>query len=142
MPTDAAICIAAGDCALRAFVADPAAYQWEGVLCTTGQQVGMDVWVGLNAVEDFAIAGASAAFVHAYSEQDTAMGTLSLNDTATPFPMGHPDYHRLFNLAATDGELIYFANAGEESCDCSTAEVVHMVYEHSRAHPMRRPLHC
>ena len=125
VPSDFATCIAAGDCTLRAFIADPAAYQWEGVLCTTGQQVGMNVWVGLNAVEDFAIAGASAAFAHAYSEQDTAMGTLSLNDTTTPFPIGHPDYHRLFNLAATDGELAYFANAGKSSSDCRTAEPVH-----------------
>lgn len=110
LPSDS--CIAAGDCVLRAFVADPASYEWEGVLCTTGQQVGMNVWVGLNAVEDLAVAGSGAAFAHAYAEQDTAMGTLALSDTTTPLLLGHPDYHRLFNLVATDGEIAYFANAG------------------------------
>lgn len=110
VPDDFESCVSSGSCVLRAFVADQASYQWEGVLCTTGQQVGMNVWVGLNAVEDLAIAGGGAAFAHAYSEQDTAMGTLDMNDTTTPLPLGHPDYHRLFNLAATDGELAFFAN--------------------------------
>jgi hypothetical protein len=97
---------------LRAFRGAAPNFTWSGLVGTTGQQTGMHVWNGLNAVEDFTIAGGRAFMTRAYAELDRALYALDLSDTTRPLSLGHSDYHRLFSLVATDGEIVYYANSG------------------------------
>jgi hypothetical protein len=103
---------AARACELRAFAGAPPAYTWRGVVGTTGQQTGFSVFNGLNFMQDFAIAGGVGALTHGYTEQTTPLALLFMNDTTAPRPMGHSDYHRILNMVATDGEIVYYANTG------------------------------
>ncbi len=103
---------AARACELRVFAGSPPAYTWRGVVGNTGQQTGFSVFNGLNFMQDFAIAGGVGALTHGYTEQTTPLALLFMNDTASPRPMGHSDYHRMLDLVATDGQVVYYANTG------------------------------
>jgi hypothetical protein len=103
---------AARACELRAFAGTQPSYTWRGVIGTTGQQTGFSVFNGLNFLQDFSIAGGVGALTHGYTEQTTPLALLFMNDTTAPRPMGHSDYHRMLNMVATDGEIVYYANTG------------------------------
>ena len=76
---------------------------------TSGANTGVHVLRGFDTVSDLAIDGDTAAFAYGYME---AMRGFSLAHVGAGLskqvPTGHPDIHRRFSLAATDGSLAYF----------------------------------
>ena len=59
---------------------------------------------------DLAIDGTTGVRATGYNEGDVATHLYDMAaDPSKRFDLGHPDYHRVFGLAATDGEVAYVA---------------------------------
>jgi hypothetical protein len=87
-------------------------YDWQGVVGNTGPAVGQRVLRSEDWQQDLAIAGEVGVRAWGYNE---AYPGCSMFETVTPssaMSIAHSDYHRVFALAATDGEVGYFVNTG------------------------------
>jgi hypothetical protein len=85
-------------------------YAWEGVIGNTGPSVGQHVLRSLGRQQDLAISGDFGVRVVGYNEACPSMSMFHRSTPSEQVTLGHADYHRDFKLAATDGEVGYFAN--------------------------------
>lgn len=89
-------------------------YVWEGVIGNTSSaKPGAEVHRAFGPVTGMAIDRQGNAFyVVGYNEQQPAVHRFRVTDPQTPTSVAHDDYRRVFRHVATDGELVYAANAG------------------------------
>jgi len=97
---------------LRCLRTDVVAYVWEGVVGNTGPAVGQHVLRAPAPVRDMAIAGDIDVRALGYNEAMSSTTTYRPAAPSSSMAVGHPDYHRVFALTATDGEVAYWANNG------------------------------
>src|ERR1700722_14139336 len=89
-------------------------YVWEGVIGNTSAEfTGAHVHRALNPINDMAIDSSGHAFyVVGYDEQQNAINRFDTVAPQVKTALAHDDYRRVFQYAATDGTLAYFANVG------------------------------
>ena len=96
---------------LRVLVSNTS-YEWEGVIGNTGPRTGARVLRGFDGISDMVIEGSTVAFAWGYMEAQRGFSLARVGSVSHQVATGHPDIHTRFSLAATDGELAYFANQG------------------------------
>ena len=75
----------------------------------SGANTGVHVLRGFDAVSDLAIDGDTAAFAYGYMGAMRGFSLARVGEgLSKQVPTGHPDIHRRFSHAATDGSLAYF----------------------------------
>eukprot|EP01050_Picozoa_sp_SAG11_P012505 SAG11_NODE_1392_length_5048_cov_2.551020_3_plen_313_part_00 len=87
-------------------------YDWQGVVGNTGPSTGQHVLRSEDWQQDLAIAGEFGVRAWGYNEAMTGCSMFSTASASSAISIAHSDYHRVFALAATDGEVGYFANTG------------------------------
>ena len=87
-------------------------YDWQGVVGNTGPSTGQHVLRSEDWQQDLAIAGEVGVRAWGYNEAMTGCSMFSTASASSAISIAHSDYHRVFALAATDGEVGYFANTG------------------------------
>lgn len=90
-------------------------YVWEGVIGNTSRVGhGPGVHRAFHPIHDMAIDAAGNAFYAVgYNEQQPAMHRFHVSDPQIRVPLAKDDYQRVFRHVATDGSLVYFANAAQ-----------------------------
>ena len=89
-------------------------YVWEGVIGNTStEQTGGNKHRAFNPINDLVFDRAGNAFYTVgYNEQQHALHRFRATDAQRQTAISHDDYRRQFRFVATDGTLVYFANAG------------------------------
>ena len=87
-------------------------YVWEGVIGNTSANFnGPTVHSAFLPIQSMAFAGDAGFYVSGYNEGGMTQFRFDIkNPQALTAKIGRPDYRRAFNLAATDGNLVYFAD--------------------------------
>lgn len=88
-------------------------YVWEGVIGnTSADATGAHVHRAFGPINDMAIdAQGNGFYVVGYNEQQYAIHQFRISDPQRQTKLAHDDYLRVFRYAATDGTLVYLANA-------------------------------
>ena len=87
-------------------------YDWQGVVGNSGPAVGQHVLRSEGWQNDLAIAGTVGVRAWGYNEADAGCALFSTSAPSSTTSVAHSDYHRTFELAATDGKIGYFVNTG------------------------------
>ena len=88
-------------------------YVWEGAVGNTGVwQVGPWVLRALYAIADLDIAGGVGAYAFGYCERQRALAVFNTSAPNDLSFVSREDYHWAPHFVATDGEVLYAANAG------------------------------
>ena len=87
-------------------------YVWEGVIGNTSAKInGPTVHSAYLPIQSMAFAGDVGFYVTGYNEGGMTQFRFDVkNPQALTAKIGRPDYSRAFNLAATDGNFVYFAD--------------------------------
>jgi hypothetical protein len=87
-------------------------YVWEGVIGNTSAALnGPSVHSAFLPIQSMAFVGTSGFYVPGYNEMGlTQFRFDTKNPQALTAKLGSPDYKRAFNLTATDGNWVYFAD--------------------------------
>jgi DNA-binding beta-propeller fold protein YncE len=97
-------------------IAHDVRYVWEGVIGNTSDAAqGPSIHRGFYPIQDMAIDAAGNAFyVVGYNERQHGIHRFRTAQPQRQTPLAHDDYRRIFQYAATDGTLAYFANIGRK----------------------------
>jgi len=89
-------------------------YVWEGVIGnTSSDRTGPGRHRAFNVINDMATdAQGRSVYVVGYNEQQPAIHLFQAASPQRQTPLAHDDYMRTFHRVATDGVLVYAANAG------------------------------
>ena len=89
-------------------------YEWEGVIGNTSSAApGTQIHRAYGPINDMAIdARGNGFYAVGYNERGRALHRFDPNRPDRQEPLFRDDFRRVFRYAATDGELVYFANIG------------------------------
>ena len=89
-------------------------YRWQGVIGnTSADQIGRHLLRAFLPIQDMAFDSAGNGFYAVgYNERQAGLHRFRAADPRYQDALAHADFRRVFQHVATDGDVVYFANAG------------------------------